>query len=1275
MKGKVAFIVILLALATVQAIGQALWNGNGHYYQVVGDPGVDWATANALAEAATFEGLGGHLATITSAGENSFVTALLPSGGNEYWLGGYQVPPTQPIATAGWTWVNGEGTFPGVNGAFGYANPYSNWNAGEPNDNFGVASEQFMAIWASNGGGNVRGTWNDDGNLGDLTGYVVEYQKSVTLVTGTVSYICDGSPIAGAIVDIGGNLATTDGNGHYSITNVAAGVWTATVSQSNYYTYTCTLSVPAAAKGMTWSCELYSWLDILSQPHNVSVPAGSNATFTVGTACSTSDGYQWQFNGINLADNGRIAGSLSNSLSISNVREGDAGGYSVVVHDPLGAVTSSVATLTVLLPTPSVTWTNPAPITYGTALSSSQLNASASSPGTFAYTPANGSVLYAGTNALSVIFTPTGTGDYQSVTDTVSLLVLPASLSVTAGDATRPYGEPNPVFTGMVAGIRNGDNISATYSCSAVSNSLPGPYPIVPTVAFNPSGMQTNYHVSLTNGTLTVFRATPSVTWTNPAPITYGTALNSKQLSASANSPGTFAYTPANGSVLYTGTNALSVIFSPTGTAGYTSVTDTVSLLVLPAPLTITASSATRPYGQTNPVFTGTITGIQNGDNISATYSCSAISNSLPDPYPIVPTVVFSPSGMHTNYQVSLTNGTLTVLPVPSGPNVWITEPTNGASFAAGAAIELAAAASDAQGTVTQVEFFQGGTNLLGIAANAPYSVLWTNVLSGGYWLTARATDNYGLGSTSAVVNIVVTNAPTQELAVSILTPANYASFCLGQSVVISAAVTGATTPVQVEYLTGDGTSLGTASSDPYNLTWLPTQLGTYSLTARAKDKSGTALSTNQVQLIISSQCGEVAIVRVADDPEIEELQNDLFLDLKLGSYVLGQELLSAGALNTFILAIWDGLGTSTNGPTPGAVDALYAAYTNGIPVYLIGERLASGATLLHEPERSWWTSLTRLSAPSGTDGNGTIVVQSSLGYNPILDGFFGTVTNFPYPAQLDLATNTDANTEVLGTSGGADVLLAYPGFQVVDTNRTRLFAQEVRVSPPDVPQSKGVLRSLFENTVYWLLGEGWCTDVALYPQSSATPDPAQVGQPLEYHLGLTRGGECEATGVMVTNALPAGVQFVSAQTDQGSWSYDPVARQVTFLLGYLGVAAQAQMTITVMPVAAGMITNLAAVRANGAVVNPGQSTLAEVTDVNPGPDLTPTLHIRFISANVYDLSLDGAANVAYDLQSSPDLKTWTTVAIVLGPHWEKVFTLGNSGSPAGGFYRAGLAQ
>ena len=104
--------------------------------------------------------------------------------------------------------------------------------------------------------------------------------------------------------------------------------------------------------------------------------------------------------------------------------------------------------------------------------------------------------------------------------------------------------------------------------------------------------------------------------------------------------PGSFAYNPTNGAVLNTGTNTLSVIFTPTDTVDYSSVTDSVSLVVSPAPLTVTAANASRAYGQANPVFTGTITGLTNGDNITATYSCSATTNSPVGTYPIVPSLV-----------------------------------------------------------------------------------------------------------------------------------------------------------------------------------------------------------------------------------------------------------------------------------------------------------------------------------------------------------------------------------------------------------------------------------------------------------------------------------------------------------------------------------------------------------------------------------------------------------------------------------------------------------
>ncbi|MBT0895788.1 hypothetical protein KI811_18470, partial [Geobacter hydrogenophilus] len=69
--------------------------------------------------------------------------------------------------------------------------------------------------------------------------------------------------------------------------------------------------------------------------------------------------------------------------------------------------TASVGLPVVAKQVPTITWTAPAAITYGTALSATQLNASAGTvAGTFTYSPALGTVLNAGSQTLSVTFTP-----------------------------------------------------------------------------------------------------------------------------------------------------------------------------------------------------------------------------------------------------------------------------------------------------------------------------------------------------------------------------------------------------------------------------------------------------------------------------------------------------------------------------------------------------------------------------------------------------------------------------------------------------------------------------------------------------------------------------------------------------------------------------------------------------------------------------------------------------------------------------------------------------
>src|SRR5438067_5385171 len=92
--------------------------------------------------------------------------------------------------------------------------------------------------------------------------------------------------------------------------------------------------------------------------------------------------------------------------------------------------------------TPTIIWANPASIAYGTALSGTQLNATANVPGTFTYTPAAGTVLNAGANqTLSVTFTPTDTTNYTTKTATVTITVQQATPTITwTNPASITYG-------------------------------------------------------------------------------------------------------------------------------------------------------------------------------------------------------------------------------------------------------------------------------------------------------------------------------------------------------------------------------------------------------------------------------------------------------------------------------------------------------------------------------------------------------------------------------------------------------------------------------------------------------------------------------------------------------------------------------------------------------------------------------------------------------------------------------------------------------------------
>ncbi len=316
---------------------------------------------------------------------------------------------------------------------------------------------------------------------------------------------------------------------------------------------------------------------------------------------------------------------------------------------------SGNATLTVSQPAPSITWANPADITYGTALSATQLDATASVPGNGTYSPAAGTVLGAGSSQpLTFNFTPTDTNDYSTGTDTVHINVLQAapsfsnlsaSQSITYGTATIslsgkltapsiiPAGKTVTITIGAAtttATVLANGSFSATIDTHALAPAATA-YPIVYAYA----GDSNFKAASDSSTTLAVNKAAPAITWANPTAITYGTALSGTQLNATASVPGNGTYTPPAGTVLAAGSNQpLTFNFTPTDTTDYSTVTDTVQISVGQAVPKFTGLSASQTitYDQSTIFVQGTLgaaTATPSGQKISIAVGGTTITPTI----------------------------------------------------------------------------------------------------------------------------------------------------------------------------------------------------------------------------------------------------------------------------------------------------------------------------------------------------------------------------------------------------------------------------------------------------------------------------------------------------------------------------------------------------------------------------------------------------------------------------------------------------------------------
>ena len=385
----------------------------------------------------------------------------------------------------------------------------------------------------------------------------------------------------------------------------------------------------------------------------VAVPTISSLNVTSGVRGDVVTITGTGFTGASSVVFGATSASSYNVVSATSITAtvptGVANGLQNVAVTTLGGTATSTGAFTVNKATPSVTATpSAAAITYGQTLASATLSGgSASVAGSFAYATPTAAPA-AGTASQSVVFTPTDTTSYNTVTVSVSVTVNKANPTVSAGPSASgiTYGQT------LASSNLTGGSVSVAGAWAWSDGSVaPNAGSANQSAVFTPSDTG-NYNTVNRSVSVTTSKATPSVIDTPGATeITYGQTLASATLSGgSASVDGTFAFaTPTAAPAA--GTASKSVVFTPTDTSNYNTVSLSVSVTTNKATPSVTAvpSAAAITYGQT--LASATLSG---GSATVAGSFAYATPSTAPDVGSADQSVVFTPSSASNYNTVSL---------------------------------------------------------------------------------------------------------------------------------------------------------------------------------------------------------------------------------------------------------------------------------------------------------------------------------------------------------------------------------------------------------------------------------------------------------------------------------------------------------------------------------------------------------------------------------------------------------------------------------------------
>jgi hypothetical protein len=325
----------------------------------------------------------------------------------------------------------------------------------------------------------------------------------------------------------------------------------------------------------------------------------------------------------------------------------------------LGDIRARVLGGQVIIPAPGITSSLTASGTYGTLFADYTITAS-NTPTGFSATglPAG---LTVNTESGVISGTPTETGMFNALitatnaggngSATLVITIAKALATVTLNGGSQTYDGTGKAMTPTTT--PNGLTVQLTYDGNADAPTNAGSYTVIATV------QDANYLGSATN-TLTIAKASAGVTLSGGSATYDGTGKVMVPTTAPIG---------LTVQVTYDGATA-----APTNAGSYTTIGTIVeanylgsvtnTLTIGKAALAVSADDNTRPYGDPNPTFTGNIFGLVSGDNLTASFSTPATPLSMSGSYPIIADVN-DPDGKLGNYNLTTTNGTLTVTPLP----------------------------------------------------------------------------------------------------------------------------------------------------------------------------------------------------------------------------------------------------------------------------------------------------------------------------------------------------------------------------------------------------------------------------------------------------------------------------------------------------------------------------------------------------------------------------------------------------------------------------------